>query len=155
MKGYLLKKADIDAMEGKPYSHFLNSNAHRITRSLGDPTGLSGLGFHLITVPPGFESTEFHVHQYEDECTYVLCGTGEVLIGEESSAIGPGDFIGYRKGGKPHTMKNTGDEALVCIVAGQRLAHDICDYPKQQKRLYTNQGQKTDLVDYQHIDAQD
>ncbi len=154
MKGYILKKADIDTMDGKPFTHFLNPNAHRIGRPLGDLTGLTGLGFHLITVPQGFESTEFHVHLYEDECAYILSGTGQVVIGENIFDIAAGDFIGYRAGGFAHTMKNTGKEPLECIVVGQRLAHDICDYPKQQKRLYTNHGQNQNLVDHQHIQEQ-
>jgi len=111
-------------MAGLEKSHFLNKDAQRSNKSLGDLTGLTGLGFHLIEVPPGKSSTEYHMHYFEDECTYVLSGTGTVTIGDETHAIAAGDFIGYRKGGLPHTMDNTGDEVLKCIVVGERLAHD-------------------------------
>jgi len=47
-------------------------------------------------------------------------------------------------------MKNTGQTTLVCIVAGQRLAHDIADYPNLNKRLYRNKG-TSELVEYNDI----
>ena len=65
-----------------------------------------------------------------------------------------GDFIGYPAGGLPHTMKNTGSEVLRCIVVGQRLAHDIGDYPRLGKRLY-RYGRSKDLVDINDISNPD
>ena len=154
MKDYLLKKTDIDASAGNAYHHPLNNNAIRTTKSLGDLTGLTGIGFHLISVEPGHESTEFHMHHYEDECTYVLSGSGEVTIGEAAMKVEAGDFIGYRKGGLPHTMKNTGNEPLVCIVAGERLAHDVVDYPNCTQRLYKHPNETSNMVEHKAI-AQD
>lgn len=150
MHQQILKKSEIDKDEGLQKSHFLNSNAQRINKSLGDMTGLTGLGVHLIEVQPGKESTEYHMHYYEDECTYVLSGTGRVTIGEEDYDIASGDFIAYPKGGAAHTMINTGKTVLKCLVIGERLAHDVGDYPRQSKRIYRNQGQAWNLVD---IDA--
>jgi len=151
MDKYLITAKEIDAMAGLEKSHFLNKDAQRRNKSLGDLTGLTGLGFHLIEVPPGKSSTEFHMHYFEDECTYVLSGAGTVTIGEETHAIAAGDFIGYRKGGLPHTMDNTGDEVLKCIVVGERLAHDAGDYPRKAKRIYRNAGLPWDLVDLYDI----
>ncbi len=68
----LLTKAQIDEMEGLQKQHFLNLDAQRVNKSLGDRTGMTGLGFHIISVPPGKHSTEFHRHYFEDECVYVL-----------------------------------------------------------------------------------
>jgi len=151
MTDYVIKKAQIDSMPGQFKTHFLNENAQRNNKSLGDLTGITGFGFHLIEVPPGKESTEFHKHFYEDECTYVLSGTGKVVIGDENHDIGAGDFIGYRKNGEPHTMINNSTEALVCIVVGERLAHDVGDYPAKQKRIYRNKGFASNVVQHQHI----
>ncbi|MCZ4281115.1 cupin domain-containing protein [Kiloniella laminariae] len=151
MDKYVISKAEIEAMEGLEKTHFLNDNARRNNKSLGDLTGLTGLGFHIIEVPPGCESTEYHVHYNEDECSYVLSGTGKVIIGEEEHSIGPGDFIGYRAGGLAHTMINDGPEPLKCIVVGQRLAHDSADYPKLGKRIYRSNGKPWDLVNHEHI----
>lgn len=148
---YLIKAADIAAMEGLPKTHFVNPNAQRANKSLGDRTGLTGLGFHIIEVEPGFETTEYHVHHFEDECVYVLSGTATAVIGEDRHQIGPGDFIGYRAGGLPHTIENTGTETFRCIVAGQRLPHDVADYVWKKKRIFRNAGMPYELVDHADI----
>jgi uncharacterized cupin superfamily protein len=151
MDRYIVKKTDIESDEGRFKQHFLNPDAQRTNKSLGDLTGITGFGFHLIEVMPGKESTEYHVHYYEDECTYVLSGTGVVVIGKQEHEIAEGDFIGYRKSGDAHTMINTGDRPLRCIVVGQRLAHDVGDYPRKNKRIYRNEGLPWNLVDIENI----
>ena len=55
---YLLTADEIDAMEGLHKAHFLNPGARRVNKSLGDATGLTGLGIHIIEVEPGMETTE-------------------------------------------------------------------------------------------------
>ncbi|MDF1821358.1 MAG: cupin domain-containing protein [Alcanivoracaceae bacterium] len=150
MDKYLVTREEIEALEGTSKVHFLNDNAQRINKSLGDLTGLSGFGFHLIEVQPGRESTEFHRHHHEDECVYVLEGSATATIGDQRFAIKAGDFLGYRAGGEAHTIENTGDSVLRCIVVGQRLDHDVGDYPQLKKRIYRNKGLPWNLVD---IDA--
>ena len=149
----LLTRAEIDALPGTAKTHFLNDNARRRNKSLGDATGLSGFGFHLIEVHPGHESTEYHRHHHEDECTYVLSGTGHVTIGDVDHPIGPGDFIAYPKGGDAHTMVASGDAPLVCIVVGERRAHDVADYPRLGKRIYRQAGLPWNLVDVDAIET--
>ena len=125
----------IAAMTPTDKRHFLNDGARRRNRSLGDATGLTGLGIHLIEVAPGDASTEHHRHHHEDEAVFVLSGTGKAMIGEDSVEIGPGDFLGHRKGGAAHHIVNTGKTVLRCLVIGERAAHDVCDYPRAGKRL--------------------
>ena len=90
---YIVRAEEIAQMEGVHKAHFLNPNAQRVNKSLGDLTGLTGLGFHIIEVAPGFETTEFHVHHHEDECVYVLDGTATAHIGAaaltSSAVAGP------------------------------------------------------------------
>lgn len=143
---YILFAGEIAAMEGLSKAHFLNPNARRVNKSLGDLTGLTGLGVHLIEVAPGCETTEHHVHYHEDECVYVLDGEATAYIGDSAHAIGPGDFIGYRKGGQAHSIHNTGTQILRCLVIGQRLDHDVGDYPRQQKRIYRHTGLPWNVV---------
>lgn len=150
MDKYIVTREEIETCEGIAKTHYLNENAQRINKSLGDLTGLTGLGFHLIEIAPGRESTETHVHYYEDECVYILEGEAEATIGSERHHVKAGDFIGYRAGGESHQLKNTGSGTLKCIVAGQRLDHDVSDYTRIGKRLYRNQGMPWNLVD---IDA--
>lgn len=149
---YLLAADQIAGLEGLSKTHFLNPNAKRVNKSLGDLTGLTGFGFHIIEVAPGFDTTEYHVHHHEDECVFVLEGEATALIGDEEHAIGPGDFIGYRKGGLAHSIYNSGDRTLRCIVVGERLAHDVGDYPRQQKRIFRNAGLPWNLVDHKALE---
>ncbi|MGR3513324.1 MAG: cupin domain-containing protein [Paracoccaceae bacterium] len=144
---YLLTAEDIAAMEGLAKTHFLNPNAQRVNKSLGDATGLTGLGIHQIEVAPGCDTTETHVHYFEDEAVFVLSGNGTALIGDDSHLIKAGDFIGYRKGGLPHNIRNTGDDVLRLLVIGQRLDQDVADYPDKGKRIYRNAGMPWDLAD--------
>jgi len=148
---YLIKAQDIAEMDGLKKTHFLNPNARRVNKSLGDLTGLTGLGFHIIEVAQGFETTEYHVHHQEDECVFVLEGTGTATIGDTDHDIGPGDFIGYRAGGLAHTIVNTGDSILRMIVVGQRLPHDVGDYPRKGQRIYRNDGMAWNLVPHDAI----
>ncbi len=133
---YIVRKHDIEKMEGLAKTHYLNDNAKRTNKSLGDVVGLSNLGFHLLEVLPGYESTEYHVHYFEDECIYILSGKATITIDETDYEVSAGDFIGYPAGGLPHTMQNRGSEVLRCIVVGQRLTRDVVDYPRLGKRLY-------------------
>ena len=56
MDKYLITREEIERNEGLKKTHFLNQKAQRINKSLGDLTGLTGFGFHIIEVEPGFES---------------------------------------------------------------------------------------------------
>ncbi len=138
-------------MQGLDKIHFLNPNARRRNKSLGDLTGLSAIGFHIIEVQPGHDSTEQHVHFHEEECLYVLEGEAQATIGDETHVIRAGDFVGYRAGGAAHKLTNTGSAVLRCIVVGQRLEHDVADYTELGKRLFRNSGLAWNLVDISNI----
>ena len=146
----LLKSADIDNMSGERKVHFLNPNAVRINKSLGDAVGLSHIGVHMIYVEPGKDTTEYHKHLYEEECIYVLSGKGTLVIEGDSYPFEKGDFVGFPRNTAAHSLVNDGDETLVCLVIGQRLLQDVGDYPNKGKRLYRNSGE-WNLIDMQHI----
>lgn len=143
----LLKADDIEAMPATLSIHPLNPNGVRHRRSLGDATGLTQIGVHRIELQPGHDSSEYHRHLYEEECVYVLSGRGTATIDDKQHAIGAGDFLGFARNGPAHVLTNSGDEPLVLLVMGQRLAQDVCDYPHRQLRLYIN-GDREDLVDF-------
>ena len=142
----LLKAADIAEMAGKSKAHLLNPEAIRESKTLGGATGLTNLGFHMMTVMPNREYSEYHRHLYEEQCFYILSGRGEAIIKEQHYAIGSGDFLGFPKKGAAHTILNTGDEPLVMLSARVNLEQDVCDYPRKKKRLYMN-GAEEALVD--------
>lgn len=146
-----LSAEDIARLEGARKVHFLHPDAIRIDKSLGDATGLTRIGVHLITVAPGAASTEFHAHRYEEECVFILSGFGSATIGERTVRIGPGDFIGFPANGVAHELLNTGNEPLMCLVMGQRLPVDIVDYPRRGLRLYRHDGE-WDLAEVAKLD---
>ena len=82
----------------------------------------------------------------------MLSGEGIATIGDESMTISEGDFLGYRKGGLAHTIKNTGSHVLRCIVVGQRLESDAADYPEQEKRIFRASGLSWKVVDLSDVD---
>lgn len=127
-------------------THFMNPQAVRLDQSLGDESGLKSLGVHIISIEPGYYSTEPHTHHYEEECLLIQQGTGEALLGDERLAVGPGDFLAYPTHGPAHALYNSGTEPLVCLVIGQRLSFDITDYPNKGKRFFRHEGSKS-LVD--------
>ena len=69
------------------------------TKSLGDATGLHHIGIHLVRVEPGHDSTQYHVHQGEEEFIYIVSGRGMAELGEDTVEVGPGDFMGFVPGG--------------------------------------------------------
>lgn len=133
-----LSAAAIKAMEGEVRVHTLNPNAVRISKSLGDAVGLTQLGVHMVTIMPDHESAEYHRHLYEEECAYVLSGNGLAVIDDKSFEITTGAFLGFPRRGVAHSISNNGSEPLVLLVAGQRLEHDVCEYPRKGKRLHMN-----------------
>ena len=147
---YLLKASDIEGMDGELITHFLNPNAVRFNKSLGQATGMSEMGVHMIYVEPGMDSTEYHKHLYEEECIYILSGSGKLTIEGDDYEVGKGDFVGLPADHVAHALFNDGDETLVCLVMGQRLNHDIADYPNREKRIYRHSG-KAEVVEHKDI----
>ena len=146
----LIKAEEIQAMQGEKKTHFLNPNAVRINKSLGDRVGLKNIGIHIIYVEPGKDTTEYHKHYHEEECIYVLSGKGELVIESDSYSFEKGDFVGFPANTAAHSLKNNGDTMLICMVTGQRLDQDVGDYPNKGKRIYRNNG-IWDLVDLNKI----
>lgn len=150
-EAYLVTAAQIAAASGKSKTHFMNANARRTNKDLGALTGLKGIGFHMVELEPGRDASEHHVHHHEDECIYILEGTATAFIGDEAFDVCPGDFIGYRKGGRSHSIRNTGTTILRCIVVGERAPHDVGDYPRKGKRIYRNANMEWAIVDHEAL----
>jgi uncharacterized cupin superfamily protein len=149
---YIVTAEEIEDLEGLKKTHFLNPNGARTDKSLGDMVGLKNIAFHLSKVDANTESAVYHRHIYEEECVYIIAGQATVIVDENQYSVKAGDFIGYPANGKPHTMINSGNEELICIVVGHRSAQDVVEYPKQGKKMYKHHGQ-WDLVDTNSIDS--
>lgn len=147
---YLLTRDQIQQMPPERKEHFLNPKAVRNNRSLGDAVGLQNLGVHFVEVEPGCETTEPHIHHYEDECFYILSGCGTVILGADRYPVAAGDFVGLPRGTVVHNLVNVGDQTLVLMVVGQRLQHEVADYPNRGQRLYKD-GSTWNLVEVTNL----
>lgn len=132
-------------MKEDKFTHFLNPQAIRFTRSLGDATGLQTLGVHRVRLKSGDVSTEFHFHHHDEEWVYILSGRGIAEIGNKKHRIGAGDFMGFVAGSKPHAMRNPHRADLVYLVGGNRWPTDVCEYPRIGKRRYRMNGENAYL----------
>lgn len=147
---YLLSAEDIEKLAPKEITHFLNPNGTRLNKSLGDAVGMTEMGVHMIYVEPNHDSTEFHKHHYEEECIYILSGTGLLMLETDEYQVSSGDFVGLPANEVAHQLTNNGTETLVCLVMGQRLKHDIADYPNKEKRIYRHDG-NAEVVEHKNI----
>jgi mannose-6-phosphate isomerase-like protein (cupin superfamily) len=74
----------------------------------GDHTGGR---FALVehTIPPRALAAPTHVHEHEDEYSFVLAGRLGAQIGDEVVEAGPGELV-LKPRGIPHAFWNPGDE---------------------------------------------
>lgn len=80
------------------------------------PTVDRKLEMMLGRLPPlGVSSEEPSTHQCE-ECTYVLQGTLEYVVGDTTYTLREGDSI-YVDGTIPHVLRNVGDVEVIYISA--------------------------------------
>jgi uncharacterized cupin superfamily protein len=71
----------------------------------------------------------------DEEWMYVLSGEGELRIGDERFAVGPGDFAGFPPRTHAHHLRNTGEDELVYLSGGETFDFGIADFPDQGLRL--------------------
>jgi uncharacterized cupin superfamily protein len=107
-------------------------------RDFAEAGRLTQFGVYTLTLPPGARSSDRHWHSEEDECVLVLAGTPTLNDNDGPQHLAPGDFVGWRADtGNAHQILNRSDAAVTLLVAGTRVARDICRYP-DLKRTLTN-----------------
>ncbi|MFM8414913.1 MAG: cupin domain-containing protein [Planctomycetota bacterium] len=62
---------------------------------------------------PGCATTPHH-HAVTEEIYYILSGTADMTLGDETRPVGPGDAIAIPPGVR-HTIRNTGPDELVFL----------------------------------------
>lgn len=103
---------------------------------IGSKIGAHKLGYNLTVLPPGKRAFPFHSHRVNEEMFFVLEGQGEVRIGENRHAIGPGDVIACPPGGPDtaHQIANTSDtDELRYLAVSTMLTPEIAEYPDSGK----------------------
>lgn len=74
-------------------------------------------------LPPG-HAVRPHFHRELEEVYYILEGTGEMTVGDETAPVGPGDAV-YIPRDHNHTLRNTGDTTMrLLLVCGPAFKFD-------------------------------
>lgn len=102
---------------------------------IGPRIGARKLGYNITAVPPGKRAFPFHNHRVNEEMVFVLQGTGEVRIGDDTYPIRAGDVIACPAGGKEtaHQIINSSSEELRYLAVSTKLSPEIADYPDSGK----------------------
>ena len=97
--------------------------------------GAQQLGYNVTAVPPGKRAFPYHSHRVNEEMFFVLAGSGEVRIGDQTYPLRKGDILACPAGGieTAHQIINTGAEELRYLAVGTTRTPEICDYPDSKK----------------------
>ncbi len=88
-------------------------------------------GLRLYRIAPGMQSTRMHRHLLQEEMFVILSGRGVLRHGDRRVEVKAGDFILYAAGDpEAHAFVNTGVEPLEYLATGNRVAHEVCEYPE-------------------------
>jgi mannose-6-phosphate isomerase-like protein (cupin superfamily) len=100
------------------------TTTHLVTAADGERVDFPGLGNRFVlppdraggrlaivehTIAPRTLAGPMHVHEHEDEYSYVLAGRMGAQIGDEVIDAGPGELV-VKPRGVPHAFWNAGDE---------------------------------------------
>lgn len=102
---------------------------------LGRVMGARKLGYNITAIAPGKRAYPRHNHRVNEEMFFVLEGSGEIRIGDETYPVRAGDVIACPAGGPEtaHQLRNTGDAELKVLAVSTAESPEICDYPDSGK----------------------
>ena len=103
----------------------------RLTKRLSDAGGLTQIGVHLVTLPPGCWASQRHHHSAEDEFIYILSGHPTLHDDEGETLLAAGESCAHPAGdGNAHHFINHSDAPVELLVIGSRKPEiDHCRYP--------------------------
>ena len=81
---------------------------------VGPKTGSRFLQFRTSRVSPG-GGDEFHAHPHSEQITYILSGTGKMVIGRRRVSLSK-DMLVFIPPGIKHRIRNTGKKSLDYII---------------------------------------
>jgi len=128
------RPANIVTLEDVPLEERRRGDVDQATRDLGEAAGSVRTGLSYISVSPGGLSNPPHCHAAEEELFVVLEGDGDLLLdGAAPQPVRAGSVVARPAGtGIAHAFR-AGERGLVLLAFGQRVASDICFYPRSGK----------------------
>ncbi len=95
----------------------------------------------LDNLPPGF-STGLHIHRDADEFFYVISGTGTATLGDQETAIEPGDVV-FVPSGSVHKMAVSEEGPMELLFFVDRPGLD--EFFREVHALYFSKGEPMSL----------
>ncbi len=87
---------------------------------IGRKLGLTKIGIHIETLPPGRRTSWPHAESAEEEFAYVIEGTPHVWIDGDLHQLHPGDFVAFPSGtGIAHSFLNNTVANCILLVGGE------------------------------------
>ena len=75
-----------------------------------------------------------------------MAGRGTAEIDGADYEVGPGDFMGFPAPSVAHHLRNTGEEALVYLMGGERLEAEVATFPKLGRKM-VRVGETVEIYD--------
>jgi uncharacterized cupin superfamily protein len=128
----MIKKNNVHTGKWREASH--GEKFQREHMPLTDMRDNHGLGCGAFRVKPGKRAFPKHAHVANDEAIFVIAGSGQLTLGDESTSVTAGDFIMLPRGEKyAHVLVNDGDADLVYLCISTMLMPEVVHYPDSGK----------------------
>jgi uncharacterized cupin superfamily protein len=128
----MIKKTNVHTSKWREASH--GEKFQREHMPLTDMHDNHGLGCGAFRVKPGKRAFPKHAHVANDEAIFVIAGTGQLTLGDESTSVTTGDFIMLPRGEKnAHVLVNDGNVDLVYLCISTMLMPEVVHYPDSGK----------------------
>jgi len=109
-----------DILEKKAKRYPGSTEDQGIDAPFGKLARFSRIGMHLEVLKPGRRTSYPHAERDEDEFVFVVGGQIDAWNDGHVTAMGKGDFIGWRSGtGITHVLMNNADTEAVLLVGGE------------------------------------
>jgi len=99
----------------------------------GPLLGLTSIGCALVVLAPRKRAYPLHRHHVGSELFYILSGSGEVRLDDETKPVCEGDLIGNPPGAEAHQIVNTGKGELRYLAFSDIGSVDVIEYPDSGK----------------------
>ena len=129
----MIKKANIFSAAGwRESSH--GDKYQRGHLSLTDMRDDNLLGCSAFSVKPGKRAFPKHGHLANDEALYIVSGSGNLTVGDDSETVAAGDFVMLPRGAEnAHVLVNDGDIDLVYLCVSTMVMPEVVHYPDSGK----------------------
>lgn len=101
---------------------------------IGRQLGAKKLGYRMVVLPPGKAAWPVHAHLVNEEMFFVIEGTGQLRMGEDTQPLRAGDVVAIPPGpDTPHQIINDSDTDLKYLCVSTMEEPDIVMMPDSGK----------------------